>query len=394
MKLPKTTLATVVSPATGSLTLDDRLEQSRFAQRRADKWLIAGTLLMGANVPGILGLPLFLYGLALLRRASKAGLSVRPIMVTLIGYLVILDAGLNLQGWILDMIGNHTLIYRVLYTAIGNVMDGGYFWHYNQLWIGGASAPGEKGWEVALILTVFPMRIAAAIAFLQMKRWGYQWLLVTCWFGVVIWVGYVMNMTEYADIRYTGIVFPVLGWWIFDIMYITPFLAIPYLHTVNREIFSDHESSKSASNADEKSLGESTADDLPLGTTRQWAGMHKWLKCGIMVCLVGLVLEGAFTLPFLAIWYGYPTLSFRDICSELMKVRYNNESLECRYPYPFPGPPISGAPEGAGITTAKDQWGIQPVPQYPRLGFRELVRIHDQRISRQQTEHNAATPHP
>ena len=239
VKLPKTAVATAASPIVGSLTLDAQLEQGRLAQRRADKWLIAGTLLMGANVPGIFGLPLFLYGLALLRRAQKAGLSVRPTMVTLIGYLVILDAGLNLQGWILDMVANHSLIYRVLYTAWGNAFDAGYFWHYNQLWIGGATAPGEKGWEVALILTVFPMRIAAAIAFLQMKRWGHQWLLVTCWFGVVIWIGYVMNMTVYADVRYAGVVFPVLGWWIYDIMYITPFLAIPYLHTVNREIFSE-----------------------------------------------------------------------------------------------------------------------------------------------------------
>ncbi|OMC45162.1 hypothetical protein A5745_15440 [Mycobacterium sp. IS-2888] len=135
-------------------------------------------------------------------------------------------------------------------------------------------------------------------------------------------------------------------------------------------------------------------EDLPMGTTKEYARLHKWLRRGIMVCLVGLVIEGAFTLPFLAVWYGYPTLSFRDICSELMKVRYNNESLECQYPYPFPGPPLHGAPEGAGITTAKDTWGIQPVPQYPRLGFRELVRIHDQRIARQQAERSAAAPHP
>lgn len=235
----KVTAAATASATAQSMSLDDHLEESRSSQRRADKWLIAGAVLMGANVPGIFGLPLFLYGLALLRRALKSGLSVRPIMVTLIGYLVILDAGLNLQGWILDMVANHTLLYRVLYTAWGNVFDAGYFWHYNQLWIGGATAPGEKSWEVACILVVFPMRIAAAIAFLQMKRWGHQWLLVTCWFGVVIWIGYVMNMTEYADVRYAGVVFPVLGWWIYDIMYITPFLAIPYLHTVNREIFSD-----------------------------------------------------------------------------------------------------------------------------------------------------------
>ncbi len=50
---------------------------------------------------------------------------------------------------------------------------------------------------------------------------------------------YVFNMTMYADVRYAGVVFPVVGWWLYDIFYITPFLAIPYLHTVNREIFSD-----------------------------------------------------------------------------------------------------------------------------------------------------------
>ena len=72
-----------------------------------------------------------------------------------------------------------------------------------------------------------------------MKRWGHQWLIVTCWFGVIYWVGYVANMTLFANLRYTHVVFPVWGWWIYDIFYITPFLAIPYLHTVNREIFTD-----------------------------------------------------------------------------------------------------------------------------------------------------------
>lgn len=155
------------------------------------------------------------------------------------GYLVILDGGLNSPGWALDLLANHTLIARVVLTAWGNSFDAGYFWHYNQLWIGGAGAPGEKAWEVALMLTVFPMRIAAAIGFLQMKRWGHQWLIITCWFGVVIWIGYTFNMTMYADVRYAGVVLPVIGWWLYDIFYITPYLAIPYLHTVNREIFSD-----------------------------------------------------------------------------------------------------------------------------------------------------------
>ena len=101
------------------------------------------------------------------------------------------------------------------------------------------AGPGEKSMVFGMIVTVFAMRCAAAIGFLQMKRWGHQWMIITCWMGVLIWCVYVFNMTMYADVRFAGVVFPVIGWWLYDIFYITPFLAIPYLHTVNREIFSD-----------------------------------------------------------------------------------------------------------------------------------------------------------
>jgi hypothetical protein len=219
--------------------LDAHHGHSRDAQWQADKWLMAGSFFMGTAILGPIGLPLFLNGLRLQVRAAKAGLSVRPRIVTLIGYLVFIDAALNSFGWSLDMIANHTLLARVFLMSWGNLFDAGYFWHYNELWIGGATAPGEKSWEIALLPLVFCMRMAASIAFLQMKRWGHQWLVVTCWFGVVSWIGYVANMTLFADLRYTGVAFPVIGWWLYDIFYITPFLAIPYLHTVNREIFTD-----------------------------------------------------------------------------------------------------------------------------------------------------------
>jgi hypothetical protein len=128
------------------------------------------------------------------------------------------------------------------------------------------------------------------------------------------------------------------------------------------------------------------AEDLPPGTTPYYARMHKWIKRAVLVCLIALVLEGAFTLPFMAVYYGYPTLSLTEICSELLKVRYSNDNLECKYPYPPLGPP-----EGAeGKDTARDVWGIQPIPKYHRLGFRELVRIHDERIARQHAQQPAA----
>lgn len=219
--------------------LDAHYDQSREAQRQADKWMISGAVFMGTAILGLIGLPLFLRGLMLQIKAQRAGLAVRPVIVTLIGYLVIIDAALNSFGWALDLFANHALLSRVFLMAWGNMFDAGYFWHYNELWVGGATAPGEKSWEIALLPVVFCMRMAAGIGFLQMKRWGHQWLIVTCWFGVVAWTGYIANMTIFADIRYTGVVFPVIGWWLYDIFYITPFLAIPYPHTVNREIFTD-----------------------------------------------------------------------------------------------------------------------------------------------------------
>lgn len=123
---------------------------------------------------------------------------------------------------------------------------------------------------------------------------------------------------------------------------------------------------------------ETTADDLPPGTTPYYARMHKYIKRAVLVCLIALVIEGAFTLPFMAIYYGYPTLSLTQICSELLKVRYSDDALECKFPYPPLGPP-----EGAeGKDTARDVWGIQPIPQYDRLGFRELVDRYEARQAR------------
>jgi hypothetical protein len=113
--------------------------------------------------------------------------------------------------------------------------------------------------------------------------------------------------------------------------------------------------------------------------------MHKWIQRGLFVCLAALVLEGSFTLPLLLLWYGWPTLSLVDLCSELEKVRYSDDSRVCVYPYPLFGPA-----EGAGQKTAQDAWGVQPKPQYPRIGFRDLVKIHNDRLARQAASANSA----
>ena len=103
--------------------------------------------------------------------------------------------------------------------------------------------------------------------------------------------------------------------------------------------------------------------------------MHKWLQRGLFVCLTALVIEGTLSFPVLMVWMGWPTLSVVEILSELQKVRYSDDSRECLFPYPLFGPS-----EGAGQNTAQDTRGIQPTPQYKRIGFRDLVRFRDERL--------------
>lgn len=130
-----------------------------------------------------------------------------------------------------------------------------------------------------------------------------------------------------------------------------------------------------------------TEKPLPLGTTAHFANMHKWIQRGLFVCLTVLVLEGAFTLPFLLVWFGWPTLNIVEVCSELMKVRYSSDTVECKVPQP-----LFSDSEALGQTTAKDIWGIQPRPLYKRIGYRDLVKFRDERVAREEAAKAAAAP--
>jgi hypothetical protein len=125
-------------------------------------------------------------------------------------------------------------------------------------------------------------------------------------------------------------------------------------------------------------MNASTEKRLPLGTTEPYANLHKWLQRALFVCLTALVIEATLSFPVILIWMGWPQLSMVEICSELQKVRYSDDARECQFPYPLFGPS-----EGAGQTTAQDNWGVQPTPRYRRIGFRDLIRFRDERLARQ-----------
>ena len=135
----------------------------------------------------------------------------------------------------------------------------------------------------------------------------------------------------------------------------------------------------------------STTDDegdaLPPGTSPEYARMHTWIRRVCYVLLFVLVIEGALTFPLLAIWYGFPELTPQEVCSELQKEMYADDTRECETPYRvFPGPPIGSPSEAQGQTTAVDDWGIQPVPGNERIDFRQLVDNYNARQAQEEAE--------
>ena len=105
--------------------------------------------------------------------------------------------------------------------------------------------------------------------------------------------------------------------------------------------------------------------------------MHAMVRRVVYVCMFALVIEGALFVPFLAVWYGFPTLGFKEICDELHKVMYSNPDRECAYPYP-----LFGAAEGSlHADLEATELGVTPVPGYRRVGFRELIKIRDLRLA-------------
>ena len=120
--------------------------------------------------------------------------------------------------------------------------------------------------------------------------------------------------------------------------------------------------------------------ELPLGTSPQWEGMHRKIRRVCYVLLFGLVVEGALTFPLLAIWYGVPKLSPIEVCSELQKVMYSDDTRECET-HPLNSPPFGGPSEAEGQTTSEDRWGVQPTPGYDTVRFRELIENKAARVA-------------
>jgi len=208
--------------------------------RKADRLLFVGIVLGGSWILGPIAIPFLVAALLLMNKAQKSGVLYRPWSVTLIGSFVLIDASVNYFGWGTDLLWSHdTTPMQTLWPGYGKLVDGAYYIDYNGGPLGGLSNYSEKTLEVFGVLVMYPMRIAAAWAFIKMKRWGLQMMIVTSWMYVGFWVAYVANLYQDYDARIAASDFGNIGIWFILMVYATPFCIMPYLYTVNRELFAD-----------------------------------------------------------------------------------------------------------------------------------------------------------
>lgn len=211
-------------------------------QERSDKWMLAGCVVCGSFIFGPIGLLILGYGFVLLRRAQRSGEAIRPWAVTIIALYCMIDGGANFIGWAIDLFGNDAMLVETFYSGWGKLFDGAYYINYNGQTLGGTGSQlfaGEKALEIGGVLMLFPMRIIAAWGFFKMKRWGHQFMIISSWMYAFFWIVYMAHLSMQFDLRQGASLYGVTGYWAFNLVYMTPFIMLPYLHTVNKEVFTD-----------------------------------------------------------------------------------------------------------------------------------------------------------
>lgn len=202
------------------------------ATQKADVWLLVGSIACGTVILAPVGLVIIITGMVKLHRAGQLGW-IRPLSVSLLAVFALVDGGINWIGWSLDIFANHTHVVRAMGTGFGKLVDGGYYVNYNASAVGGINDNGEKAIALFSVLCIFPARAAATWAFLKLKRWGLRWMIITGWGYLFLWIGYLFNILMGFDHRMGGSLFGVTGWWIFDIFYLTPFIQLPWLYSLD-----------------------------------------------------------------------------------------------------------------------------------------------------------------
>jgi len=204
------------------------------AQKKADLWVLIGCLLCGTMIIGPFGTIPLIYGLMANWKLVKERRTDRPWSVVIVGTFSLIDATLNTLPWAANLLAFKSKLIESFMYGYGRIADGTYFLDYGSRAFGGVSSTAEIVWEITGETMLFPMRIVASVAFMSMRSWGLHFMKVTSWMYVFLWVGYAATLSLEFDQRLRPADLPVLGWWLYNMLYFTPMLTLPYFYTVSK----------------------------------------------------------------------------------------------------------------------------------------------------------------
>jgi hypothetical protein len=208
--------------------------------RKGDRYLLIAIVIGGTWAFGVFAIPFMYLAYRYYTKAQKEGTLTRPWSVTIIAAFCLIDSSINFFGWGSDLLWSHnTGLMKTLWPGYGKLVDGAYYIDYNGGPLGGLSNYSEKTLEVFGVLTMYPMRIASCWAFLKMKRWGLQGMIITSYMYIGFWLAYVANEYQDFSARIGASAWGNIGTWFILIVYATPFVIMPYLYTINRDLFRD-----------------------------------------------------------------------------------------------------------------------------------------------------------
>jgi hypothetical protein len=209
--------------------------------KRGNWWYIAGCLVCGTWILGPIGAVMLIYGLVLMRRADKAGYLIRPWAITLVGGFIMVDTSVNMIAWGFDLLPAHdTALGSSLWIDYGRMVDGAYIFDYNSLALGGVADHGEKSVQIAMVLMSMPIKLAATWGFLKMKRPALQWMIISYWMYLLIWMMYLPNMMMDFSLRSGASDSGVPGFWLLvNVPFLGPLVLLPYLHTIDTSDWTD-----------------------------------------------------------------------------------------------------------------------------------------------------------
>lgn len=200
----------------------------------ADGWLLAGCILSGTMILGPVGPVVLAVALWKLWKSVRAGTNVRPWAATVIATFCLVDGLINFSPWTFDTFAHNTVLGQTFITGYGRFFDGAFYLNYNTGALGGVANTGEKMWQFLAVFILMPMRIVSAWAFLQMRTWGLHFMKISAWLYLFLWAGYTMAMSLDFPTRMANSEFGVVGWWLFNLFYLSPVFVLPYLYTVDK----------------------------------------------------------------------------------------------------------------------------------------------------------------